>query len=87
MWRNLNNVKYAVFDDMLIIEKNGEGKGTFYAQLFGYNKNNLIDIIDKLIKRNTDFTDRDYLFGDVGDEFVEDLKKYTDFKLQAVEDV
>lgn len=87
MWRNLNNIKYAVLDDVLIIEKNEEGKGTFYAQLFGYNKENLTNIIDELIKRNIEFTDRDYLFGDIGDEFVDDLKKYTDFNIEVIEDI
>lgn len=87
MWRKLNNIKYAVIDDVLIIEKNEEGKGTFYAQLFGYKKDNLTNIIDELIKRNLEFTDRDYLFGDVGDEFVDDLKKYTDFSIDIVEDI
>lgn len=87
MWRKLNNIKYVVIDDVLIIEKNEEGKGTFYAQLFGYNKDNLTNIIDELIKRNLEFTDRDYLFGDVGDEFVDDLKKYTDFSIDLVEDI
>lgn len=87
MWRKLNNVKYAILDDVLIIEKNEEGKGTFYAQLFGYNEDNLTNIIDELIKRNLNFTDREYLFGDVDNVFVEDLKKYTDFKFEAVEDI
>ncbi len=87
MWRKLNNVKYAVLDDVLIIEKNEVGKGTFYTQLFGYNKDNLTSIIDELIKRNSNFTDRDFLFGDVDEEFMEDLKKYTDFKIEAVEDI
>ena len=87
MWRKLNNIKYAVIDDVLIIEKNEEGKGTFYAQLFGYKKDNLTNIIDELIERNLEFTDRDYLFGDVGDEFVDDLKKYTDFSIDIVEDI
>ncbi len=31
MWRKLNNVKYAVLDDVLIIEKNEEGKGPAWA--------------------------------------------------------
>ena len=87
MWRKLNNVKYAILDDVLIIEKNEEGKGTFYAQLFGYNRDNLTNIIDELIKRNLNFTDREYLFGDVDNEFVNDLKKYTDFKVEAAEDI
>jgi hypothetical protein len=87
MWRKLNNVKYAVIDDALVIEKNEEGKGTFYAQPYGYKNENLISLVDVLIERNADFTDRDYLFGDVDEKFVEDLKKYTDFKIKAIEDV
>lgn len=87
MWRKLNNVKYAIYDEVLIIEKNEEGKGTFYARLFGYTKDNLTNIIDLLIKRNAEFTDRDYLFGDVDEGFIEDIKKYTDFNIEIKEDI
>lgn len=87
MWRKLNNVKYAVINDALVIEKNEEGKGTFYAQPLKYEKENLTDIVDKLIERNENYTDRNYLFGDVDEKFIEDLKKYTDFKIEATEDV
>ncbi len=87
MWRKLNNVKYAIFDDTLIIEKNEEGKETFYAQPFGYNKEKLTELVDILKTRNQNYTDREYLFGDVDEEFLNDLKKYTDYKIEAVEDV
>ncbi|MFA9424025.1 MAG: DUF2156 domain-containing protein [Sedimentibacter sp.] len=87
MWRKLDNVKYSVINNALVIEKNEEGKGTFYAQPLGYNKENLVDIVDKLIDRNTNYTDRDYLFGDVDEKFIEDLKKHTDLKFVAKEDV
>ena len=87
MWRKLNNVKYAIINDSLVIEKNEEGKGTFYAQPLKYNKEKLTEIVDTLIERNTNFTDREYLFGDVDGSFIEDLKKYTDFKIEAIEDV
>ena len=87
MWRKLNNVKYAVIDETLVIEKNEEGKGTFYAQPFGYKKENLISIVEALMERNSEYTDRDYIFGDVDEDFVEDLKKYTDFKIEVVEDI
>ena len=87
MWRKLNNVKYAVVDETLIIEKNEEGKGTFYAQPLGYNKENLVELVDKLLERNTDYTDREYVFGDVDENFIEDLKKYTDYKIEIIEDV
>jgi len=87
MWRKLNNVKYAIIDDVLVIEKNEEGKGTFYAQPLGYKKENLTELLDILIERNTNFTDREYLFGDVDESFIEDLKKYTGFKIDVTEDV
>lgn len=87
MWRKLNNVKYAVIDDALVIEKNEEGKGTFYAQPLGYKKENLVSIIESLMERNQNYTDRDYLFGDVDENFISDLKKYTDYKVEVFEDV
>ncbi len=87
MWRKLNNVKYTIINDALIIEKNEEGKGTFYAQPMKYSKENLTELVDALIERNTGYTDREYLFGDVDESFVEDLKKYTDFKFDITEDI
>lgn len=87
MWRKLNNVKYAIIDDALVIEKNEEGKGTFYAQPLGYKKDKLVNIIESLIERNENYTDRDYLFGDVDEEFINDLKKYTDYRIEIIEDV
>ncbi len=87
MWRKLNSVKYKIINNALVIEKNEEGKGTFYAQPFGYDKEKLTELIDILIERNSNFTDRDFLFGDVNEEFVNDLKKYTGFKIEEIEDV
>lgn len=87
MWRKLNNVKYAIIEDALVIEKNEEGKGTFYAQPLGYKKDKLVNIIESLIERNENYTDRDYLFGDVDEEFINDLKKYTDYRIEIIEDV
>lgn len=87
MWRKLNNVKYAIINNSLVIEKNEEGKGTFYAQPLKYNKENLIELVDTLIERNKNYTDREYLFGDVEEGFIEDLKKYTDYKIEVIEDI
>ncbi len=87
MWRKLNSVKYAIAEDTLIIEKNEEGKGTFYAKPFNYKKENLINLIEKLKERNENFTDRDYFFGDVDQEFINDLKEYTDYKIEVKEDI
>lgn len=87
MWRKLNNIKYTVVNDVLVIEKNEEGKGTFYAQPLKYNKENLTELVDILIERNENYTDRDYLFGDVDEKFINDLKKYTDYKIEIKEDI
>ena len=87
MWRKLDNVKYDIVNDVLVIEKNEEGKGTFYAQPLKYNKENLTELVDILIERNENFTDRNYLFGDVDESFIEDLKKYTDYKIEIKEDI
>lgn len=87
MWRKLNNVKYAVINDALVIEKNEEGKGTFYAQPLKYDKEKLTELVDLLIERNSNYTDRDYLFGDVDEQFIDDLRKYTDFNIEEIEDV
>jgi uncharacterized protein len=87
MWRKLNSVKYAIVDDTLIIEKNEEGKGTFYAKPLNYKKEDLVNLIEILKKRNENYTDRDYFFGDVDIEFINDLKKYTDYKIEIKEDI
>jgi len=87
MWKKLDNVKYAIINDALVIEKSEEGKGTFYAQPLKYSKENLTELVDLLIERNENYTDRDYLFGDVDASFIDDLKKYTGFKMQIIEDV
>jgi len=87
MWRKLNNVKYAIINDALVIEKSEEGKGTFYAQPLKYNNEDLVNIVDTLMERNNDFTDRDYLFGDVDEDFIKNLKKYADLKFEVIEDV
>lgn len=89
MWRKLNNVKYAIIDGVLIIEKNEEGKGTFYAQPFGYSKENLNQVVEKLIERNKSLTDKDrrHLFGDVDEKFIEDLKNYTNINVEVIEDI
>jgi len=38
------------------------------------------------MERNNDFTDRDYLFGDVDEDFIKNLKKYADLKFEVIED-
>lgn len=87
MWRKLNSVKYAIIDEALVIEKNEEGKGTFYAKPLNYKKENLVNLIEILMERNENYTDREYLFGDVDQNFIDDLNEYTDYKVEVKEDV
>lgn len=87
MWRKLDSVKYAIIDETLVIEKMEEGKGTFYAKPLMYKKENLVKLVEILMERNENYTDRDYLFGDVDQNFINDLKKYTDYKIEVKEDV
>lgn len=87
MWRKLNNVKYNILDDVLIIEKSEENKGTFYAQPIGYKKKNLVKIVESLIERNQNYTDRYYLFGDVEQGFINDLRENTNYKIEIKDDV
>jgi hypothetical protein len=44
MWRKLNNVKYTIIDETLVIEKSEEGKGTFYSKPLHYKKENLVKL-------------------------------------------
>lgn len=87
MWRKLDSVKYAIIDETLVIEKMEEGKGTFYAKPLKYKKENLVKLVEILMERNENYTDRDYLFGDVDQNFIDDLKEYTDYKIEVKEDV
>lgn len=87
LWRKLNSVSYAVIDDTLVIDKTEEGKGYFFAQPVGYKKEGLKSIVDILVAKSRGLSDRTYLFGDVDEGFIEDLRNYTDLSFEAIEDV
>jgi hypothetical protein len=86
MWRKFNDLKYAVIDGALVFEKNEEGRGIFYSQPVGCNSENISSIIEKLVERNRELGRKEMLFGDSDEKFIEDLKKYTDYKVEAEED-
>lgn len=86
LWRKLCNPKYAVIDDALIINKHEEFKGSFFMQPLGYKKENLQGIIKKLIEIRKEYPSK-YLFGDVSEEFVNDIREYTSFNICTTKDI
>lgn len=86
LWRNLCNVKYVVIDNCLIVQKSEEGKGQFFMMPYGYKNENLQTIIEKLKTLSNNFTEQIYLLGDIENSFIKDLKDYTNFKFNVVND-
>ena len=86
LWRKLCNIKYAVLDDSLIINKQEEHKGPFFMQPLGYKKEKLNGIIKKLIEIRKEYPSK-YLFGDVNEEFINDIREYTDFNICSIKDI
>jgi hypothetical protein len=86
LWRKLCNVKYAILDDALIINKQEEFKGAFFMQPLGYKKEKLSGIIKKLIEIRKEYPSK-YLFGDVNEEFINDIIEYTDFNISSIKDI
>ena len=86
-WKELSNVQYALLDDVLILLKYEENKGYFFMMPYGYSKNNLNKIVTKLIEVKKSNNRITYLFGDVEEYFLDDLKNYTDYNYIITQDV
>lgn len=86
LWRKLCEVKYAILDEALIINKQEEFKCSFFMQPLGYKKENLQGIIKKLIEIRKEYPSK-YLFGDVNEEFINDIREYTDFNICSIKDI
>lgn len=82
LWRDLCNTKYSIINNCLILEKETDD-GTFFMMPLGYDKNTLQDLVLslKLQSRNNSI----YLFGDIEDNFIIDLKKYTNLPFSIME--
>ncbi len=85
LWRKLCNVRYAIIDDALIIAKHEESKGCFFMQPLGYKKENLEAIIIKLLAIREEYP-CNFLFGDVSEEFIEDIRTHTKFNICSTND-
>lgn len=87
LWRKYCNIEYCIFKDTLIIKKSETGKGFYFMQPVGYKKENLYSILVELkeIQRNTD--NIPYLFREIEEDFLADLREVYDNEIKAIEDI
>lgn len=86
LWRNLCDIKYIIIDDCLIVQKIEEGKGKFFMMPYGYKKESLQSIVEKLKTISNDLNDQIYLFGDIENSFIKDLEDSTNFEIKIIDD-
>lgn len=86
LWRNLCNIQYIVINDCLVVQKSEEGKGPFFMMPYGYKKETLQSLVEKLKSISTEDNGQIYLFGDIESSFIDDLKEYTNFKFNIIDD-
>lgn len=98
LWRNFSNTKFLIIDNTLIVKKTEESFGTFFMIPYNYTPSNLNNILDFLLsyqKNNNSKCDSNnsslicnpgelYLFGDVEEFFIDDLKKHCAHNFEIV---
>lgn len=85
LWKKGCNIEYAILNDTLIIKKVDFDHSSHFMQPIGYKKENLKELVDELIKYKEE-NDLDYLFKDVEEPFLLDLKDIYKDKLIIEED-
>lgn len=75
LWKKVCNVEYAIIDEVLIIKKEEEGKGMFFLKPIGYKKENLKQLVCKLNNYSKDLGNFIYLFREIEEDFLEELKE------------
>lgn len=73
IWRKGCNIEFAIFEDCLIIKKQGFDFKNYFMQPIGYKKENLKNIVDALIEYK-DNNSMDFLFKDIEASFLKDIK-------------
>lgn len=73
VWREACDVQYAIHKGVLIIKKKDFKDNYYFMQPIGYSKKNLKELIHEL-KEYKKENNMKYLFKDVEDSFLEDLK-------------
>lgn len=82
IWRKACDVSFAIYDDVLIIKKT-DFKGNYhFMQPVGYTTENLKEIVDLLIAYKNE-NNLQYLFKDIENSFIDDLKllNYADYEI------
>ena len=85
IWRRAYDIQYTVFNNVLIIKKMDSEGGYHFMQPIGYTRDNLKVIIDRLIQYKEEFNFK-FLFKDVEEKFIKDLKEIYPYEFYITED-
>lgn len=87
MWRNFNNIKYDILNDIFVIKKYDKSEGDFFMEPLGeisdMGLKNLIENLDSIRERE----ERKWLFGDVSESFLLRLQKLYRSELIVQEEI
>lgn len=87
MWRNFNNIKYDILNDIFVIKKYDKREGNFFMEPLGeisdMRLKKLIENLDSIRERE----ERKWLFGDVSEAFLLRLQKLYRSELIVKEEI
>jgi uncharacterized protein len=86
VWRKACEIQYAVHEDVLIIKKKDFSGKYYFMQPIGYKRVNLKELIQQLKAYKIE-NKMDYLFKDVENSFLEDLKSIYGDMAKIEEDI
>lgn len=86
IWRKGCDISYTIIDDALVIKKLGFDNNYYFMQPIGYKKENLKHIVE-VLKEYSNSLNMPYLFGDIEEVFVNDLKKIYGKNIRIKEDI
>jgi len=75
LWKKYCNVEYALINNTLVLRKHEEKMGSYFMQPMGYSSETLKDIIEELIKIKQEDPAFKYLFRDIEEPFLNQLKE------------
>lgn len=87
LWKQYCNVEYAIHNDVLILKKNEEKLGSYFMQPIGYVTGGLQSIIEELIHIRQEDSSFKYLFRDIEEPFLGQLKELYGSNILYCEDV
>lgn len=85
VWRKACDIQYAIYNGVLIIKKKDFKEKYYFMQPIRYKKENLKELID-VLKEYKKENNMDYLFKDVENSFLDDLKGIYGNTAQVEED-